>query len=128
MVRRSSPAPAMTLRFRWLAEVVENAPPEGWRSKDAPALGGFANLRVNGRAGTYTMYYFSVGSGADERVAPKSIIQRVWRHQWIRFELGVREIAGPCIIARMTRDRGPYRIQLDVAHACEEVLIRIDEC
>ena len=64
----------MTLRFRWLAEVVENAPPEGWRSKNAPALRGFANLRVNRQAGTHTMYYFSVGSGAADCVPRKSII------------------------------------------------------
>ena len=118
----------MTLRFRWLAEVVENAPPEGWRPKNAPALRGFANLSVNDRAGTHTMYYFSVPSSAADCVGRESSIERVWRHQGIRFELGVREIAGPCIIARITRDPGPYRIQLDVAHACEEVLIRIDEC
>ena len=117
----------MTLRFRQQAEFVENTPPEGWRSKNPPALGGFANLQVNGRAAPHPMYYFSVGSGAAECVARKSIILRVWRHQWIKFEFGVREIAGPCIIARITRHPGAYRIQLDIAHAREEVLIRIDE-
>lgn len=118
----------MTLRFRRYSEVVDNSPPEGWRSKDPPALRGFANLPVHGRAATHTMHYFSIGSGATDCVVRKAIIQRVWRYKRVRFEIGVREIAGPGIIARVTRDPRPYWIQLDVAHAREEVVIRIDEC
>jgi hypothetical protein len=64
----------MTLRFRWLAEIVENPPPEGWRSKNAPPLRGLANLRVNGQAGTRTMHYFSISSGAADCVGRESII------------------------------------------------------
>ena len=64
----------MTLRFRPLAEVVENASPEGRRSKNAPCLRGFANLCVNGRVGTHPMHHFSVGSGTADGIAGKSII------------------------------------------------------
>src|SRR6185369_2842890 len=127
MVRRSSAPSAMALRFRREPEVIDHSTSERWRSKNAPALCGLAKLRVRIRVRFSISDHCAVARGAADCVGRKSTVQRVWRDQWIRFELGVREIAGPGIVARVMRHRGPYRIQLDVAHAREEVLIRVDD-
>ena len=127
MVRQSSPATAVTLRFRPETQVVDDLTSERGRSENPTRVRAFAKVSVGIRVRFTASDHFSVARGSARRIASKSLIELMRRHERIRFLLGVRQITGPCVLARVTRYPSPYRIQLDITHASEQVPIGIDD-